>query len=115
MEWNEKTIQDVADKVIGKATTDAGFRRLALADPKAAIAQFNNEPIPESFSIRLVDNAGANLTMVLPPMAKAEGELSDRDLEQVAGGSRAGDAGKILGTIFGGIVKVLPKAFGAGG
>ncbi|MEZ5403202.1 MAG: hypothetical protein R2729_26220 [Bryobacteraceae bacterium] len=86
MEWNEQEAQKTLAEVVKKSTTDPGFRALALSDPNAAIGKINATPIPSDFKIRFVDNAGANLTVVLPDPVAEGGELSDAELEQVAGG-----------------------------
>jgi len=86
MSWNEQHAQEVLRKVVARATTDMDFRKQALQDPAAAIAKEDPTPIPEGFKIRFVENQGANLTVVLPDPVSAEGELSDAELEQVAGG-----------------------------
>ncbi len=89
-EWNEQEAQKTLNAVAKRAATDPAFRKLALSDPNAAIAQINPTPIPPGFKVRFVDNAGANLTVVLPDSVSKEGELSDAELEQVAGGGRCG-------------------------
>ena len=91
MEWNEQAAQKTMQELIKKAQTDPEFRQLALTDPNAAIGKINPLPIPASFKVRFVDNAGANLTVVLPDPVSATGELSDAELEQVAGGSGSGN------------------------
>ncbi|MEZ5403201.1 MAG: hypothetical protein R2729_26215 [Bryobacteraceae bacterium] len=86
MEWNEEEAQKTLAEVVKKATVDPAFRALALADPNAAVGKINPNPIPGTFKLRFVDNAGANLTVVLPDPVAEGGELSDAELEQVAGG-----------------------------
>ena len=86
MEWNEQEAQKTLAELVKKATTDPEFRALALSNPNAAIGKINPLPIPANYKIRFVDNAGANLTVVLPDPVAATGELSDSELEQVAGG-----------------------------
>lgn len=86
MSWTQDKIDTVLEKVSKRAITDATYRKLALASPKEAIAQFADEPVPANFKIRFVDNAGADMTFVLPDPVKPGNELSDSDLEAVAGG-----------------------------
>jgi hypothetical protein len=92
-EWTREEANRTINDVAKRATKDAAFRGLALKDPVAAIAKVNPTPIPTGFKIRFVDNAGANLTIVLPDAAPAEGELSDSQLEEVAGGGTASRCG----------------------
>jgi hypothetical protein len=89
-EWNEAEAQKAAADVRKLAQTDEDFRKLALKDPNAAIAKVNPTPLPAGFKVRFVDNNKANLTVVLPDPVSKEGELSDAELEQVAGGGRCG-------------------------
>jgi hypothetical protein len=89
-QWNEAEAQKTLQEVMKRAQTDPEFRALALRDPNAAIAKVNPTPVPPGFKIRFVDNAGANMTIVLPDPVSKEGELSDAELEQVAGGGRCG-------------------------
>jgi hypothetical protein len=84
--WTPELINQTINKIVERSTTDAQFRTLALSNPKAAIGKVTDAPIPENFTVRFVDGAGANMTFILPRPAAAEGELSDAQLEQVAGG-----------------------------
>ena len=84
--WSEEKAHEVLREVMKRSASDMEYRKLALSDPEAAIAKVDSTPIPEGFKIRFVENQGANLTVVLPDPVAAEGELSDAELEQVAGG-----------------------------
>ena len=68
--------------------SDPQYRSLALENPEAAIAQVTEHPLPTGFKVKFVDNAGANKTIVLPDAVPGVEELSDAELEQVAGGAR---------------------------
>lgn len=85
---SDAQVQAAIQKVFKKATTDAAFRKLCLTDAKAAIKQATGEDVPANFKVRFVENQGANLTIVLPDLRAAGGELKDEELEQVAGGGR---------------------------
>jgi hypothetical protein len=85
-QWTQEEVGKTLNEVARRSAVDPAFRKLCLTDAKAAIAQVNKIPIPESFRIRFVENEGANMTVVLPDPASAEGELSDEALEQVAAG-----------------------------
>jgi hypothetical protein len=88
-EWNEAEAQKTLAEIAKRVQTDPEYRKLALKDPNAAIAKVNPTPVPAGFKVQFVDNEGANLTIVLPDALSTEGELSDAELEQVAGGRRA--------------------------
>lgn len=85
-EWTDEEITRVGLAIKRKAMKDPEYRALALSNPNAAIAKVTSTPVPAGFKVKFVDNAGANYTVVLPdPVARVD-ELSDAELEQVAGG-----------------------------
>ncbi len=59
---------------------------MCLNDPNGAANETTGKNIPEGFSLRFVENQGADLTVVLPDMIDANAELSEQELEAVAGG-----------------------------
>ena len=62
---------------------------LAVAFPSnTELEPATGKDIPEGFTLRCVENKGADLTVVLPDSIDADAELSDIELEQVAGGKR---------------------------
>ncbi len=85
-EWTDEEIKRIELAIKRSAMKDPEFRALALSNPNAAIAKITPRPLPVGFKVKFIDNAGANRTVVLPdPMARVD-ELSDAELEQVAGG-----------------------------
>lgn len=84
--WTEAEAQEALAMVSKRAQTDPEFRKLALSDPIAAFAKVNPKPLPPGFKIHVVENHGANMTVVLPDVELKEDELSDAELSQVAGG-----------------------------
>jgi hypothetical protein len=69
-----------------RAMTDAEFRALALRAPVEAVAAVSSEQLPPGFRLRFVENQGASMTIVLPDPVVAGTELTDGELEAVAGG-----------------------------
>jgi hypothetical protein len=86
----------IGAKVFQKAGTDPTFRALALKDGSAAVEQVIGQPLPDGVKIRFVENNGATVTLGLPPVRVA-GELSDHELEAVAGGRDDAQAGSEAG------------------
>lgn len=83
--WTPDRVQAALRQILARAGADPAFRQLCLVDPRAAVQQETRQELPEKFSLRFVDNAHADLTIVLPdPISSAE--LSDQDLEAVSGG-----------------------------
>lgn len=87
--WNQEEAQAALQMIIKRATTDAEFRELFLTNPAAAVKEVTGRELPEGFTLRVVENKGADLTVVLPDTPPAS-ELSDSELEAVAGGHKCG-------------------------
>jgi len=79
---------ETMQKLLGRSATDADFRRKLVESPRAAFAEFTGRPESEfeSVNIRFVENT-AQATFVLPAVVDASAELSEAELEAVAGGS----------------------------
>ncbi len=84
--WTQKEAHEVMTEVVRRATTDADFRRLALSDPGKAIQAVAGKPLPPGMNVKLFDGAGAALALVLPALKGDTSELTDQELDQVAGG-----------------------------
>lgn len=69
-----------------KAAKDEAFREALLADPKAALEAHLGTRLPEELTVKVITNTPRELTLVIPP--KMTDELSDAQLEGVAGGQR---------------------------
>ena len=75
-------------KLIQRSLEDEGFRRRLLEDPKAAVEDELGTRLPEEVRVVAVEEGADTIYLVLPsasPLGEG-GELSDRDLETVAGG-----------------------------
>lgn len=83
--WSEESARVTLQQVLSKAAADGSFRELCLEDAGAAIKEISGRELPPGYVVRFVDNAGADLTIVLPDLA-GSAELSDQDLEAVSGG-----------------------------
>jgi hypothetical protein len=70
-------------QVVAKAWTDASFKKQLLADPVAAL-KASGLDVPRGLQVKVVENTDQVLHLVLP--AKPRGEISEEDLERVAGG-----------------------------
>ena len=87
--------QEALQKILAKSTTDESFRRALLTDPRRAIQQSLGIAVPPSFNMKFVEREpGVDALVVLPDFHHADGELSEDDLETIAGG--ADDGGSAL-------------------
>jgi len=87
---DDEEVRGVLKEVFERASTDPVYREKALANPKAAIEEITGEELPENAStIRFQEegNASASATFTLPDLVEQSDELSEEDLEQVAGGT----------------------------
>ena len=76
-------------RLIEKSLQDESFRRRLIEDPKGAVEQELGTRLPEEVRVEAMEESAETICLVLPatPMAGREGvELSDRELESVAGG-----------------------------
>jgi hypothetical protein len=75
-------------RLIQRSLEDSSFRQSLLADPKAAVEEELGRRLPEEVQVRAVEETADTLYLVLPSasLSGEGGELSDRELDAVAGG-----------------------------
>jgi len=83
--------QEMERRLIEKSLQDDVFRQRLIEDPKAAVEQELGTQLPEDVRVVTVEETQDTIYLVLPgaPRAGREGEgseLSDQELEAVAGG-----------------------------
>jgi hypothetical protein len=92
-----------------KAAEDDAFRAELLSNPRAAIEKLFNVELPAQITLKAIEEPADTYTVVVPAKVAAgkDGELSDSDLEAVAGGSKSGaktfftGVGSALGVVAG--------------
>ena len=80
-----KKMSQKMSQLLAKCWADEGFKRKLLADPAATLKAEGVEA-PAGLSIKAVENTDKVFHLVIP--AKPTGDLSDEDLDKVAGGYR---------------------------
>jgi hypothetical protein len=80
---NQEVQNDQINNILAKCWADASFKQQLLADPVAVLKAEGIE-IPAGYTVRVVENTDKVINYVLPPNPNAE--LSDSELESVAGG-----------------------------
>ena len=82
-------------RLIEKSLEDDDFRQRLIEDPKGTVEQELGTRLPEEVRVVTVEETPDTIYLVLPstPAAGSEGgELSDQELESVAGGWDMGGA-----------------------
>ena len=82
-------------RLVQRSLEDDAFRQRLLEDPKVAVEQELGTRLPEDVRVVAVEETAETIYLVLPsssPLGEG-GELSDRELEAVAGGWDAQTAG----------------------
>ncbi|MEO8120546.1 MAG: NHLP leader peptide family RiPP precursor [Rhodoferax sp.] len=80
---NQETQSNQINSILAKCWADANFKKQLLTDPTAVLKAEGIE-IPAGYTVRVLENTDKVLNYILPPNPNAE--LSDAELETVAGG-----------------------------
>ena len=75
----------IQEQVMARAMKDQTFRHELLNNPRAVLAREYQVHLPESITVRVLEDAPNTLTLVLPRGEGAMLELSDAELEAVSG------------------------------
>jgi len=91
---NQEVQNNQINNILSKCWADASFKQQLLTDPAAALKAEGVE-IPTGYTIRVLENTDKVINYVLPPNPNVE--LSDSELEAVAGGKTSGSGPLVLG------------------
>ncbi len=82
---------EIQSKILIKALENSEFRQQLLSNPtaaKEAVEQEIGQKLPDAFNVKVLQETEDTVYLVMPCIPDASGELSDAELEAVAGGSR---------------------------
>jgi hypothetical protein len=80
---------EVERRIVQRSLQDDVFRQQLLEDPKAVVEEELGTRLPEGIRVRVVEESADTIYLVLPsasPLGDEGGELSELQLEAVAGG-----------------------------
>ncbi|HEX7707255.1 MAG TPA: NHLP leader peptide family RiPP precursor [Thermoanaerobaculia bacterium] len=77
---------EMLDIITEFAAKDPTYRAALLADPKALLAKQLNQVLPEGLNVKVVEETADTIYVIAPHVLHSGDELSDADLERVAGG-----------------------------
>ena len=80
--------EEMERRIVQRSLEDDAFRQQLLEDPKGTVERELGTPLPEGVEVRAVEETADTVFLVLPSTSPlGEGvELSDSELESVAGG-----------------------------
>jgi hypothetical protein len=82
--------QELEARLLDKVWKDATFRRALLEDPTGTLERELGMTVPAGVSLTVVEETPTSRYLVLPARPRSgKGELSDEELETVAGGATA--------------------------
>ena len=78
--------QEMERRLIEKSLEDESFRQRLIEDPKGTVEEELGTRLPEEVRVVTVEETQDTIYLVLPSTPMAGGELSDQELQSVAGG-----------------------------
>jgi hypothetical protein len=85
MNTNAMTKQEIEESLIAKAWQDNSFKQELLSNPKSVL-QREGIILPEGVDIKVLEESISSFYLIIPTPPSSSGELSEADLESVAGG-----------------------------
>ena len=84
------TKRDLETALIEKCWKDPEFKKQVVSDPKGMLERHIGQKLPADLKIFVHEEDANTLHFSLPPSPSNATELSDEDLEKVAGGTELG-------------------------
>jgi hypothetical protein len=86
MAEESRTRKDFEQELIVRALKDETYRQHLKNNPKAALEEASGQSLPETLNVTVLEESASNLYIVLPPPLPEGSEMSDEQLDAVAGG-----------------------------
>ena len=80
------TRDQISAAIAEKAWKDDAFHKEVLANPNKVYEQHIGQPLPPGMTIKVLEDTPTTVHFVIPAKPAHAGELSDAELEDVAGG-----------------------------
>jgi hypothetical protein len=86
---------EVERRIIERSLQDDAFRQRLLEDPRGALQEELGTRLPEEVEVRALEESADTIYLVLPSESPIGGgaELSEQELEAVAGGGSSAGSG----------------------
>jgi Nitrile hydratase, alpha chain len=107
------TKRDVETVLIEKCWKDPEFKKQVVADPKGMLERHIGQKLPADLKIFIHEEDANTLHFSVPPAPTNSMELSDEDLEKVAGGTELVVAVGTVVALWAGAVAVASGASSA--
>ena len=80
------TRAEMQSLIVQRAWKDEAFRSEFIADPKGTIEKYSGQKLPADINVLALAEDDKTIHFVIPAKPAQADELSDEDLEKVAGG-----------------------------
>ena len=81
------TRQEIESLIVARAWKDASFKKEFINDPKGTIQKYSGQSLPGNVNIIAHEEDANTMHITIPQPPRNVDELSDQDLERVAGGT----------------------------
>ena len=86
-------------QVFAACWKDEELKARFMADPKAVLAEFDMD-VPANIDVKVVENSDNCVHITMPKAPAGDGELSDEELSNAAGGTVYHDGGRTFTDAF---------------